>query len=177
MGQMICENGVCRDMTPGEISENETTYLKAEAQEKHRPLTVEEVGRMLIAQQINGLVVDDDTAVRMKGFYPKFTDIVGQTVRQGFKFTHDDKLYKTSQAEMTIVAHYPPRTGTESLYAEICEKHDGSKYDPIPYSGNMALENGKYYTQGGVTYLCVRDTGNPVYHNLANLVGLYVQEV
>jgi hypothetical protein len=61
------------------------------------------------------------------------------------------------------------------LYAEICETHDGSKYDPIPYSGNMALENGKYYTQDGVTYQCIRDTGNPVYHNLSDLVGLYVE--
>lgn len=47
----------------------------------------------------------------------------------------------------------------------------------IPYSGNMALENGKYYSQSGKTYLCNRDTGNPVYNALAELVGIYVTEV
>ena len=36
------------------------------------------------------------------------------------------------------------------------------------------MENGKYYTQGGVLYLCNRDTGDPVYHALSELVGLYV---
>lgn len=41
----------------------------------------------------------------------------------------------------------------------------------------MALEQGKYYSQGVVTYLCIRDTGNPVYHDLSALVGLYVQAV
>ena len=41
----------------------------------------------------------------------------------------------------------------------------------------MALEQGKYYCQGGVTYLCIRDTGDPVYHDLSTLVGLYVQAV
>lgn len=41
----------------------------------------------------------------------------------------------------------------------------------------MALENGKYYTQDGVTYLCNRDTGSPVYHPLSELVGLYVEAV
>ena len=59
----------------------------------------------------------------------------------------------------------------------IDETHDGTKYDPIPYSGSMALENGKYYTQDGVTYLCNRNTGSPVYHPLSALVGLYVEAV
>ena len=40
----------------------------------------------------------------------------------------------------------------------------------------MALKAGKYYSQSGKTYLCNRDTGNPVYNALADLVGLYVIE-
>ena len=68
-------------------------------------------------------------------------------------------------------------TGTESLWERIDEQHDGTKYDPIPYNGSMALENGKDYTQDGVLYLCNRDTGSPVYHPLSALVGLYVQAV
>ena len=49
--------------------------------------------------------------------------------------------------------------------------------DPIPYDGNMALEAGKYYIQDYVIYLCNRDTVNPVYNPLAELVGLYVETV
>lgn len=33
------------------------------------------------------------------------------------------------------------------------------------------------YSQDGVTYLCSRDTVNPVYNPLSELVGLYVKEV
>lgn len=66
-------------------------------------------------------------------------------------------------------------TGTESLWERIDETHDGTKYDPIPYNGNMALQNGLYYTQSGVLYRCTRDTGNPVYHTLSELVGIYVE--
>lgn len=51
------------------------------------------------------------------------------------------------------------------------------KDDPIPYCGNMALESGKYYSQDGKVYKCTRDTGNPVYNALSELVGLYVEEV
>lgn len=174
---MIYDNGIYRELTPEEIAAMQDATARAEAEERHRPMTESEVNAIFIRQQINTLSVDDDTAFRMKSFYPSFAQIIGQTVKQGFKFTYGDKLYKTIQPELTIAEHYPPGTGTESLYTEICETHDGSKYDPIPYSGNMALENGKYYIQDGVTYLCTRDTGKPVYNNLSDLVGLYVETI
>ena len=41
----------------------------------------------------------------------------------------------------------------------------------------MELTEGLYYTQDGVTYLCNRGTGQPVYHPLSALVGLYVEAV
>jgi hypothetical protein len=166
-----------RDMTEAEIADMQEGSAIAAAEERHRPLSEAEVNSMLIRQQVNTLEVDDDTAFRMKEFYPTFDEIIGQTVKQGFKFTHGEKLYKTLQPQLAIAAHYPPGIGTESLYTEICETHDGSKYDPIPYSGNMTLENGKYYTQDTVTYRCIYSTGNPVYSNLADLVGLYVETI
>lgn len=75
----------------------------------------------------------------------------------------------------TFQADWEPGVGTESLYTCINEEHDGSKYDPIPYEGNMELLEGLYYVQDGVVYLCTRDTGSPVYHDLAALVGHYVE--
>lgn len=168
-------------MTTEEITAMRDASAQAEAEEKHRPLTAEEVSAMLIAQQINTLTVDDQTALRMRRYYPTFTELVGQTVSQGAKFRADDSedavLYKTIQPELTIQAHYPPGVGTESLYTRIDEAHDGTLYDPIPYDGNMALESGKYYTQSGMTYLCSRDTVNPVYNALIELVGIYVEVV
>ena len=166
-------NGKLVELTDEEI----IAVQEAEVYERTRPLTESEVSRMLIAQQINTLEVDDNTALRMKDFYPAFESVIGQTVKQGFKFTHGDKLWRTEQPEMTIQEHYPPGVGTESLYSEVCETHAGTLEDPIPYSGNMALESGKYYMQDGKVYHCTRDTGNPVYNALSELVGLYVEEV
>ena len=155
--------------------------LRAEAEylEKKRPLTAEEVTALLIKQQINTITVDDQTALRMRRYYPTFAELVGQTVKQGTKFRADGSenadLYKTIQPELTIQAHYPPGEGTESLYTRIDEIHDGAQYDPIPYNGNMALENGKYYIEDGVIYLCNRDTVIAVYNKLVDLVGIYVE--
>lgn len=179
MSKRICKNGVYRDLTIEELTAMEDEASRFEAYERTRPLTEQEVTDMLIRQQINTLDVDDSTALRMRRYYPTFSELVGHTVTQGTKFratdTEDADLYKVIQPELTIQEHYPPGEGTESLYTRIDEAHDGSIYDPIPYSGNMALENGKYYTQNGVTYLCNRDTVNPVYNTLAELVGLYVE--
>ena len=176
-----CINGQIVEMSADEIAEIQESFARAEAAEKKRPLTEAEVSRMIISQQINTLDVDDQTALRMRRYYPTFVELVGKTVTQGTKFratdSEDADLYKTIQPELTIQAHYPPGVGTESLYIRIDEIHDGTRYDPIPYDGNMALENGKYYVQDGVTYLCSRDTGNPVYHALSELVGLYVEKI
>ena len=173
-----CINGkmIEFEYTPEEINAMQAEQRKAEAAEKKRPLTQEEVSRMLISAQINTLSVDDAEAYRMREFYPKWEDVIGKAVDAGYKLTYHGALYKVISAH-TVQSNWIPGTGTESLYARIDETHDGTKYDPIPYEGNMALENGKYYAQDGVTYLCTRDTVNPVYNALAELVGLYVEAV
>lgn len=176
----IYEKGIYRDMTSEEIATMQEKQARFEAEEKHRPLTESEVSRMLIMAQINTLDVDDQTALRMMEYYPTWEELCGKSVtadKAGYKFVYGGNLYKTIQAGYTFVPHYVPGVGTESLFERIDEQHDGSKYDPIPYSGNMALESGKYYSQDGVTYLCTRDTGNPVYNALMELVGIYVDVV
>ena len=85
------------------------------------------------------------------------------------------KLYRVKQAHTSQETRTPDIT--PALYERIDETHDGTKYDPIPYEGNMALVSGKYYTQNGKTYLCNRDTVNAVYNQLSELVGIYVTEV
>ena len=172
---MIWENGIMREETPEEIAKREHAAKVSAAAEKTRPLTEAEVSRMLLTQQVNTLAVDDNTAVRMMAFYPTFESIEGQTVQQGFKFTHDGKLWRVIQPSLTIQAHYTPGAGTESLYEQVNETHAGTVDDPAAYYGNMALQAGLYYYQSDEIYLCTRDTISPVYQPLSDLVGIYVE--
>ena len=64
-----------------------------------------------------------------------------------------------------------------SLYERIVKDHEGTQDDPIPYAPPMEIFNGKYYTQDDVLYLCTRDSGQALTHNLSELVGLYVEVV
>lgn len=160
-----------RKMTFEEISAREArSRLKAIA-ERRRPLTQEEVSRMFVSQKINTLEVDDNTALRMKDYYPEWT--TGVSYEAGFKVQRNAKLWRVIQAH-TSQATWEPENAT-SLWEVINETHDGTIDDPIPYHGNMALEQDKYYIQGSVIYLCNRDTVNPVYNSLSDLVGLYVE--
>lgn len=77
-------------------------------------------------------------------------------------------------------------TTTEHVYVREFGSTEGTLPDVTPTQaeqllakiGDMsALESGKYYSQGGVKYLCTRDTGIAVYQPLADLVGVYVEEV
>lgn len=166
-------NGKYVELTSEEIAEMQEAQAAFEAYERTRPLTESEVSRMLIAQQINTLTVDDNTALRMVAFYPEWAADTEYTI--GYKVQRNGKLWRVLQAH-TSQAGWEPENAA-SLWTEICESHAGTLEDPIPYSGNMALESGKYYMQDGKVYRCTRDTGNPVYNALSELVGLYVEEV
>ena len=120
----------------------------------------------------------DDKAVLMPDMFDawdgnavsyKMNDIVSH----GTSADGSTQLYRVITAH-TSQADWTPDVST-SLFTKIDKKHSGTQDDPIPYSGNMALENGKYYSQDGITYLCNRDTVNPVYNALSELVGIYVE--
>ena len=171
MKKMI--NGILFEMTAEEIAAMQAEVQKEEAYERTRPLTESEVSRMLIAQQINTLTVDENTALRMTEFYPEWASDTDYTA--GYKAQRNGKLWRCRQAHTSQTGWEPENAA--SLWTEICESHAGTLEDPIPYSGNMALESGKYYSQDNKVYRCTRDTGNPVYNALSELVGLYVEEV
>ena len=166
-------NGKYVELTSEEIEAMQEAQAAYEAYERTRPLTESEVSRMLIAQQINTLTVDDNTALRMVAFYPEWAENAEYTA--GYKVQRNGKLWRCIQAHTSQAGWEPENTA--SLWTEICESHAGTLEDPIPYSGNMALESGKYYSQDNKVYRCTRDTGNPVYNALSELVGLYVEEV
>ena len=132
----------------------------------------------VLVAQMQAQDLDDAQALTVKAIYPQWQEVIGQTAKQGFKFLYGDVIYKVIQPDgLTIQEQYIPGEGTESLYAVINETNAGTQEDPIPYNGNMTLENGKYYSQDGVIYLCNRDTEIPVYQALKDLVNIYVTTV
>lgn len=120
----------------------------------------------------------DAEALTVKSVYWQWEDLVqaGTTVDRGYRFRYGDKLWRTEQPKYTFVAHYiPGAPGTESLFSVINETHAGTLEDPIPYDRNMEIYKGLYYIEYGITYLCTRSSGQPLYNDLSVLVGHYVE--
>ena len=134
--------------------------------------------RPYIEQAVQSL--PDTDGLKAKVLYPRWETLVKKgsvEAEAGYRFTYNGDLYKCTDKNPKFQSDWVPGNGTAALYIRIDESHVGTLDDPIPYSGNMILESGKYYIQDHAIYLCNRDTGNPVYNSLAELVGLYVETV
>ena len=114
--------------------------------ERTRPLTAEEVTAMLIRQQINGLTVDDNTALRMREFYPEWA--AGVTYTEAYKVKRSGKLWRCLQYHTSQDGWEPE--SAPSLWAKVLipdetvvpewEQPDSTN----PYSaGDKVTHNGK----------------------------------
>lgn len=143
------------------------------------PISIEESRELLAFAKMaaNNVELTDEQSLSIKNMYPAWEDFIGKSLEVGFKIIYEDKLYKVRQKVETVLENQYPSINTATLYEEINESAAGTLEDPIPYNNNMELEEGKYYSQDGLIYLCTRSTGQPIYHNLSDLVNIYVTKV
>lgn len=106
-----------------------------------------------------------------------FHHYIGKSLTAGQLVGYETRIWRVRQDIPVVIADQYPSTFTASLYEIIEKEHSGEIDDPIPYNPPMEIFVGKYYTQDGVKYLCTRDSGTAISHNLADLVGLYVERV
>ena len=132
-------------------------------------------------QEINNYDLSPAEALQVQSWYPVLFETEGyeegKPIFTGTRVQYYGKLWEVRQ-DHNIASHFSPSLATASLWKEVTEEGAdvGTIENPIPYEGNMELEEGRYYSQDGVVYLCTRSTGVPVYNALKDLVGIYVTE-
>lgn len=132
-------------------------------------------------QEINSLNLSPAEALQVQSWYPVLFETEGyeegKPILTGTRVQYNGKLWECRQ-DHNIASHFAPSINTASLWKEVTEEGAdvGTLENPIAYDGNMELEEGRYYSQDGVVYLCTRSTGVPVYNALKDLVGIYVTE-
>lgn len=127
-------------------------------------------------RKINRIGLTDNEALSVKDAYPKWDSFIGKTIEIGFVTLYGGNLWRARQTH-TALEVYPPSINTAALYEVIVESHTGEKDDPIPYTPPMEIFKDKYYTQNGVVYLCTRDSGMALTHDLSSLIEIYVVKV
>lgn len=122
-------------------------------------------------QGINNLGLTDRESLEVMDWFPAWE--AGKTLNEGEKVTYNGTLWRVRQTH-TSQEGWQPSISTASLFEAVNVEASGTADDPIAYVPPMEIFAGKYYSQGGVLYLCTRDSGTALSHDLSALIGLYV---
>lgn len=127
--------------------------------------------------------------------YKSWYDCINKPLEVGEKVTYIGAVYEVIQAH-TVQATWSPSdavslfkyVGTIGNTAEDTEEapttpdtgagEEGTESNPIAWTSGMTAEEGKYYSEDGIVYLCTRGSGSPLYFRIADLAeGLYFERV
>ena len=119
-------------------------------------------------------ITDDQEALAVKCLYKNWSKQLGRELTVGEYVQHGDRLYRVLTTHVAQ-ANWEPGVGTESLFVIVDKTHAGTKEDAIPWSNNMECEEGKYYSEDGVIYLCIRASGIALQCKIVDVLGNYFQ--
>ena len=131
-------------------------FLEYELNERTRPLTESEVSRMLIAQQINNLIVDDATASRMVDYYPALKQD-GSLIAVNTRINWNGKLKRAAVDLWDTEANNPDNAPT--LWEDI-EYRDGIRVIPAAIPSTDAFKKGDLGWWGDNLYQSIYDGDN-----------------
>ena len=162
------QDGELVELTPEEKEEFYPTQKDEKAEEETT------LKQMMFASAKASFLIElpDTEAAKIPLCYDSWATDTAYKV--GDRVECDGMLWKCRQAH-TSQENWKPSIETASLWEVIDVEHAGTLEDPIPYDQTMTVYNGKYYLEDGITYKCVRDSGQPLYASCASLVGNYFE--
>lgn len=119
-------------------------------------------------------ITDDQEALELKILYKQWKKQIGRELTVGEYVQHGDRLYRVLTTHIAQ-ENWEPGVGTESMFVVIDKTHAGTIDDSIPWNANMECEEGKYYSEDGVIYLCIRTSGIALQCKIVDVLGNYFQ--
>lgn len=164
--------------------DGELVELTAEEKEEFYPTQKDEkaeqestLEQMMFARARARFLIElpDSEAAKIPLCYDLWKSFIGKPLtklnEQGKenRIEYQGELWKVRQDIPVVLENQPPSIETASLYERIDVEHEGTIDDPIPYDQTMTVHKDKYYTQNDVLYLCIEDSGQPLYADCENL--------
>lgn len=136
------------DMTAEEIAAMQSEKAAWEAIQATRPLTTEEVTRLMIRQQVNSLDINDATASRMVDYFPELTGD-GSMVRAGTRINWHGTLTQAAVDLWDLPSNTPD--AAPNLWADIPYR-SGYRIIPETITVTTAFSDGEYGWWGDTLY-------------------------
>lgn len=151
-------------------------YIPPEVEPVEPEPTIDDQIRELILDQYNKRTdISDEDALKRPLLVYAWDTYIGSSLTTGQIVSYDNTLYRVRQDIASVLDGQSPSLDTAALYEAIEVEASGTIDDPIAYVPPMEIFSGKYYMQDDVLYLCTRDSGTALSHDLSALVGLYVE--
>ena len=139
------------------------------------PTLDDQIRELILDQYIKRTDISDEDALKRPLLVYAWDTYIGGSLTTGQIVSYDNTLYRVRQDIASVLDGQSPSLDTAALYEAIEVEASGTIDDPIAYVPPMEIFSGKYYMQDDVLYLCTRDSGTALSHDLSALVGLYVE--
>ena len=125
--------------------------------EEQAKLAAEELYRTLQKRAVmQAIPIDDDaSAITLAPVCPEWQ--AGTHYEAGEIVNRDGQPYRVVQAVDAIESQPPDADGMLAIYRPLVPDHAGTLEDPIPWVSGMDVDEGKYYSFSGKTYLAKAD--------------------
>lgn len=98
---------------------------------------------------------DDKTALALSPVCPEWA--AGTHYEPGEVLNHEGQAYRVVQSVDSLEHQPPSAEGMLAIYRPLVQGHAGTLKDPIPWVSGMDVDEGKYYSFSGKTYLAKAD--------------------
>ena len=163
------------------VSEGALVRLTNEEKEEFYPISLAEKQESILKEMMAEsarttflLALPDAKAVTIPYCYPSWQSYIGGKLKKDVRVEYDGALWKTRQEIPTVLKNQFPSIDTAALYERIDVEHAGTLEDPIPYANTMEVFKDKYYLEDGIIYLCLEDSGQPLYASCKDLPRYFV---
>lgn len=124
-------------------------------------------------QQALLMTLSDEQAVNVVYLYPEWNPNGIEYTENKDRVQYNGRLYKVIKSH-TSQENWKPTTAP-TLFTVINVSNTGTVDDPIPYSANMAIYENKYYTESGILYRAIKNSGIALHNKASELVGIYFE--
>ena len=153
-------------------------YVAPEVEPQPYRKNESEVMQEIVLDQYNSRTdIEDKEALDRAIVIYNWDKYIGKSLKTGQVVVHDERVYRVRQDISIVLDKQYPSLDTAAIYEVIELVATGEKDDPIKYTPPMEIFKDKYYLEEGSKYLCTRDSGIALSHNLSSLIGLYVELV